>query len=198
MLKRRSKYFETALSTRWSNKSGPEPLAAADPDIFEHYVDWVYSGDVDLSLAPGKEENALAMLYQLADMLLDKALCNFVMDKLVLLAQQKLSLPNLALIELAFGPDTGENENALCRFILDKWLWNPDCAWLRERIDIIPPAFIRRLLFDFAESVRDPSIIKKDWSALPKCTYHEHDDDVPKAASCDTDAPGKQAKKRKR
>ena len=86
-LRSRSSFFESASRGEWIEaKSKTISLSDTDPEIFETFVHWAYTSEVDLSLLQPPGEQIVATYLQLtklwifADKHLDFELCNRVID----------------------------------------------------------------------------------------------------------------------
>ncbi|EME42980.1 hypothetical protein DOTSEDRAFT_24976 [Dothistroma septosporum NZE10] len=197
ILSNNSKFFEAAVSIRWRSRTGdPISLAEEDPTTFQAYVSYVYSGQIsdhattaDSSSPESSEaEHArrrfmlLGDLFVLGDHIEDKGLRNSVIDVLLDTSGKTGSAYTRTLIERAFE-ETQEN-SALCRYVVDSALAYMSQEWLETNYDFLPALFLKRVMLGWANSTVDKGPKHKLPLDMPTCTYHEHDEEMPRDESC--------------
>ncbi|KAK4542310.1 hypothetical protein LTR36_006963 [Oleoguttula mirabilis] len=182
-----SKFFKAACAANF--KEGREKiirLPEVDIEAFRSYAQWAYSGEV--VVASDEEISAdafgvvrgtrLAKLYVLAEFLGDTFLRNTVVDQLRTLHTSCETGPGTAEIIIAF--EDVPAESTLRRLVLG-WYLDKACVdvveWMDENCEELPKAFFVDLAIkQFQASLNGIKASKWDQG---KCTYHEHNDEVP-------------------
>ena len=189
MLIDRSTYFRTTIAEASEDVTlGYFRLPDIDPKLFRLFVECLYKDQVDLkesfstsNLFKGGTRNQyeqLVEIYTVADQLGCVHMKNQVMSRMLALFKAK-AMPSVTAISMAYM--TGSESSTLRRFMVDVKLIAINMSqvnWLEQHRAALPNDFI----FDFAlalvkargcESMQLPT-------QLPRCLYHEHDDEVPK------------------
>ncbi|CAK1366128.1 unnamed protein product [Cercospora beticola] len=193
ILTNHSRFFRAIFSNHTFRESYEKVarLPEVDVGIFQIYITYVYSGNIVLSKHEGGEEygkdndpdgvmrfQILVQLYSLANYLHDGNLKNSIIDYLMGLNELLDSGATAAAITLAFETNAQES-SALCRLLVDTYLFSCYPKFLKDSWNDLPSAFIGSLTFGWAQASWDKSTVYAHPSAAARCKYHEHDEDVP-------------------
>lgn len=188
-----SKFFRSAFSGPWKESSNKSiTLPETQPEVFQRYAAYVYTGEIDLRAEQLDEANdpesrhlfhQLAELYALADVTLDdKALRNTVIDAILDLEGRTGYQPAFSTIQHAY--DNSPGTTSLCRLLLDNALAGTDPDWLHFVWDELPETYLRALMHGWALASSDRTVTYLRSAQRPRCEYHEHDDEVTYGDTC--------------
>jgi hypothetical protein len=121
----KSSFFENACSGNWASaQTNTVALSDTKPDVFEAYMHWVYTSNVNMDFIQdprGTESypsfRALAQLWIFADMVLDFELCNEVIDITFAISIELQGYASPA--TLAFIWENISTDSPLCTFHVD-------------------------------------------------------------------------------
>lgn len=203
ILSNNSKFFRSSFSGRWTFEKGIN-LQEVEPSIFQIYAGYVYTGEIELPTISTEDQppeevkrssqhrfEFLIKLYVLANLLEDKALRNTVMDKLQDTRDELHSCPGTNCIEMAYSGT--HDTSSLCRWLRAEFLSGTDPKWLETAWPQLPAAFITALMLGWAQSSWDESTVNTRPAHMPKCIFHEHDDEVPMDDFCAQGVLGQKA-----
>ncbi|PPJ57325.1 hypothetical protein CBER1_07947 [Cercospora berteroae] len=160
MLINHSRYFRAMLSAHTFKESYEKVarLREIDAGIFQVYITYVYSGNIVLSKHDGGEEygkdndsggvmrfQTLVQLYSLANYLQDINLKNNIIDYLMGPNELLTTGATATAITLAFETNVG-NSSALCRLLVDTYLFSCNPKFLQESWKDLPWALHRQSL----------------------------------------------------
>lgn len=162
----RSKFFEAACSERWL-KSAKKLIALPEvlPQVFQKYLSWAYSGELDLSWAASKDMDTLKVvdgllyetdrmvargieLYLLGDRLDDIGLRNKTIRMLVS-DTSKLPRPSTA---HRVWDNTPEN-SPIRRMIVDRATMLTKRTFLAQSLAKYPEDFVQQVALSLLEDV---------------------------------------------
>jgi hypothetical protein len=130
-------FFQNTTNPEWAGLD-PRPidLTDEDPEIFQRYLQWLYSGQVAVALwnseALGagdsdKEEiciHSLAACYVWGEKLMNTRYQDAVINPNIFAEREKGGAPGAASIQLAYSGTTASSP--LCRLLVDFYAWDPD------------------------------------------------------------------------
>ena len=180
-----SEFLSTALNGSWKEaKDGKIRLPDANPCLFEHYSQWLYTGELDINLDKEdatKEEIAaynyevLMRLYVMAHFLLDTAFRNVVVDSTIKTLDNTKFRPGVPSIRYIW--DKTPEKCAMKRLITRLWTLDVPASHFRDTEGY--PGFQASLLEDFCR-LRDSSMQLEGVNFKTRCSYHEHDEQQPR------------------
>ena len=175
-----SAFVRMALSNDWKEaKERTIPLPEDEPDTFQLYQEWVYTGlvfseNVANTEKDSKEYERLVSAYILSDRLLDSTFKDVVVDCIIhKLCNSELFSPRLT--NLVY--DNNPAGSTLRRLWQDIYVWSGSPNWLEEKTvgDEVHPEFLLDLSksqMSFWPGQRPPAA---PYIQNP-CLYHEHAD----------------------
>ncbi|KAI8939605.1 hypothetical protein NX059_003368 [Plenodomus lindquistii] len=124
VLSKTSNFFRAALKKEWTaRRKGPIKLSDEDPDLFEMYVQWLYSQKVSIKSSHPGYHNVLFSLVQshiLGARLLDPKYQNAVMKALILYADETRMYPHDGILRYAY--DNTLPSSPLRMILIDFWV----------------------------------------------------------------------------
>ncbi|EMC94153.1 hypothetical protein BAUCODRAFT_112939 [Baudoinia panamericana UAMH 10762] len=191
-LTKSSEFFVTCLNGAWKEASSKEvKLPDIMPDIFEIYLQWLYTGelvytDQDLNDMPGGDiilalavYRALIRLAIAGDVLQDIPFRNAVVDATISVLPKIPILPSAGLINLAYEnlPRAGGLIRLMVRDAAGSWIAQDTPC------EEGPAKFLADVIGELRTAMRNGTILRDYVKLEERCTYHEHNDRVPK---CET------------
>lgn len=192
ILTRSSDFFKKCCSSDW--KEGYEnkvSLPEVDSSAFQSYLQWLYvkelvaTDEIEEEDVRSKSEKIrqtiakeaygrLGDLAILADMLLDLAFGNAIVDVYFKTAERTCLYPSIAQASAIFDVIAGSSN--FKRLMVD-WYSTVPVQFLRENESSTNAAMLFDIMIRLREKGMYEDIVPR-WSR--RCIYHEHNEDVPK------------------
>lgn len=197
-LTRTSELFQKCCSSGWKEaKERTVELPETDPDNFATYLQWLYTRELVATETPDLHElktedrqvraeaasaifATLIALGTLADMLMDSAFENAVVDEIIKTKEATEKVPSPAKINIIYA-NVPRNCN-IKRLIVDYYASEVNTNFLIEERDYLHEDVIFdimvRLHKDRKESAENGfDRLRPTWER--RCDYHTHNDEVP-------------------
>lgn len=152
----KSKFFKAACSTRWAERQEKKvKLPEADPKVFQRYLSWIYSGQLEWVCSSnvttetlhsaswdGVKEELIMMidLYRLGDALGDKRLHNRAMEMLVISITWG---PSVAMVCLVWE-NTPDN-SPLRKMCVNRCVARGSRDFFTENVAKLPPGYVQEV-----------------------------------------------------
>ncbi|KAK3707234.1 hypothetical protein LTR37_012234 [Vermiconidia calcicola] len=177
----RSPFFQTATNgNSWLEaKKQTVSLPETPEEIFEAYIHWAYTSEIDLS-ALGKATAAykhpdwviITRLWILADMLIDEQLCNSLTDLMLIKFEEDYGRPSPATLCAIWEHTSAESQlRKLCVDIMSCCSWTTIEAQAAKMPHEIFVEFTRRY-FEHEQHIKG----RRGLLRHAKCRYHIHRD----------------------
>jgi len=156
-------FFKAAFTKEFKEASeGALHLPEDDVDTFERFLQWIYSGEYNLSGLETETEAderylQLAMLYILADKLQVPRLKNNVIDKLFEMKAKANRVPQRTAVSYVFKSSMGNSQ--LRKFMVDWYAWHINFKYYNEAAKEFLyqcPEFAADLAITLAQRVANP------------------------------------------
>jgi len=157
-------------------------LPEMDKEAFKSYVQWAYTNEVAVKADddPGDDAeqearwNSLARLYGATHILLDIALRNAIIDRLILLHGNRT--PNVRMVNAIYKLTTADCK--LRALVTDRWAAVGRFDTEKGRL-VKFEDFNHEFLVDFMRATLDigQTSIRPAWES--RCHWHEHNEEVP-------------------
>lgn len=206
-LQRRSTFFRAACSERWKHASNAIELIEDDPEIFDLYLNCVYTNELDVDATDmmfysEREQfdlryHRLACIWILSDKLGDLLTCNMAVNKMIDLSCAIDELPSIEVLKLAL--DKTSEQSALQHLLLDHWV-HESTEWHLKALENdseVPRHFFVRMLLEHHEmNNKHPheklsNLYTSKFVVTRRCRYLQHDTEYHSCGSdCKKDPEG--------
>ena len=199
-LTKTSEFFQKCCNGEWKEASTRTvELPETDPDEFAIYLQWLYTGDLvaneDNRLQDLKTEDweariegartifpALIALGILADMLMDPAFENAIVDEIIMAENAISHCPSSTSSKTLYDNVSGRSN--IKRLIVDFYATKVDIRIVREQRATCHEDMIFDIMIRLHEDRKQPADERLDKLRRPswekRCKYHTHNDKVPK------------------
>ena len=200
VLKSGGDFFVVALKEQWRKPEEPIKLPEDDPDAFEAYAQWLYTGKIFSKLDPSsmaeygglfgwtQQLRVLGTLFVLGEERMDRAFQDRVMDAMVAINLQTRHVPAPDTVNyimqrtLRDSPARRWVVHSYIRYGRDFGASNTQSTdyWLKH-LRLFSHEFVAELLIEQSRRIHMRDSERDDLKALlerPRCTYHSHGKDV--------------------
>ena len=197
VLCKRSNFFKSAYSKRWSFADKPIQLPDQDPEIFSHYLSCVYGGELRSENEEKSQLMHLAQLYILADALGDLKSANMAIDEFIRYSDEKEGLPGIQTTTLVM--EATLDNSPLRQLIVDYYVHEASAKWFngdvhgieppKELFQAVAKEYVR-LKYQAGREDKVTDVFDKRKTDSPRCQYHQHDVLCPQ---CEEDSSGSES-----
>lgn len=205
-----SSFFGSACNGDWKEGSeGLVKLPEVEPHIFEVYLCWVYTKEIDVvsevtdTQPPNRKYDKARMndafgsvflrmvgAFALGDMLNDAVFTNAIIDEFVLLCKSSECLPSAALLETAWRklPE----QSGMMKAIVDDYAVRMPPTEFKDCAAELPPAFVANVAHACFRD-RELALSARGIFKRPRCFYHDHLTGESKTKCCKADVSSTQS-----
>jgi len=200
VLKSGGDFFVAALKEGWRKLKEPIKLTEDDPDAFEVYAQWLYTGKIFSKLDPSsmaetgrlfgwtQQFRVLAALFVLGEERMDRAFQDRVMDAKFAINLQTRHVPAPDIVNYIMGRTPKDSParrwvvHCYIRYGRDFGSNDTHCKhhWLNH-LQFFNHEFVAELLIEQSGRIHMRDSERNELKALlerPRCTYHSHGKDV--------------------